>query len=115
MWKMEEYRPQFMRDLMTRNFPRKAESMFKKVDGGKYSLFDVLGELHKIGDYQNSDIAKRALSRIERVRESRIGSIILNNVPKRVQFKTKNDELGLICTYVKIRLDLLKQTLRKLS
>ena len=115
MWKMEEYRPQFMRDLMTRNFPKKAESMFKKIGGGKYSLFEVLGELHKVGDYRNSDIATRVLNRMERVRESRIVSVILNNVPKRVQFKTKNDELGLICAYVKIRLDLLKQTLRKLS
>ena len=114
MWKMEEYRPQFMRDLMTRSFPQKAESMFKKVGGGKYSLFDVLGELYNVGDYKNSDIVKKLLNRIGQVRESRIGPAILNNVPKRVQFKTKNDELGLICTYVKIRLDLLKQTLRRL-
>lgn len=115
MWKIEEYRPQFMRDLLTRDFPRRAESMFKKVDGGKYSLFDVLEELYKIGDYQTSDVARKVLTRIEQVRESRIKSVIFNNVPKLAQFKTKNDELGLICEYVKIRLDMLKHVLRKLS
>ena len=115
MWKMDEYRPQFMRDLLTRDFPKKAESMFKKVGGGKYSLFDVLDALYKLGDYQKSDVANRLLKRMERARESRIESAIFNNVPKRVQFKTKNDELGLICTYVNIRLDLLKQILRKLA
>lgn len=115
LWKIDEYRPQFMRDLLTRDFPKKAKSMFKKIGGGKYSLFDVLGELYKLGDYQKSDVVNRLLKRLEQARESRIGSAIFNNVPKRVQFKTKNDELGLICTYVKIRLDLLKQTLRKLA
>ena len=115
MWKVEEYRPQFMRDLFTRNFPRKAESMFKKVDGGKYSLYEVLGKLYKIGDYGKSNIVQEILDRIEKVGNSRIKSVILNNVPKRAQFKTKNDELSLICEYVKIRLDLLKQTLRELK
>lgn len=115
MWKMEEYRPQFMRDLMVRSFPKKAESMFKKIGGGKYSLFEVLGELHALGDYRKSDIARRVLDRITKVRESRIKSVLFNNVPKRAQFKTKNDELGIICEYVKIRLDLLKQTLRQLG
>ncbi|GEM_PF-2119770 len=115
MWKMEEYRPQFMRDLMTRDFPRKAESMFKKINGGKYSLFDVLSELYKIGDYRRSNVVQEILARIEKVRESRIKSVVLNNIPKSTQFKTNNDELGLICLYVKIRLVLLKQTLRKLN
>lgn len=115
MWKIEEYRPHFMRDLMTRNFPRKAESMFKKIDGGKYSLLEVLGELYRTGDYKKSKIVQEILNRIEKVRDSRIKSVILNNVPKRTQFNTKNDELGLICEYVKIRLDLLKQTLRELN
>lgn len=103
-----------MRDLMVRSFPKKAESMFKKVGGGKYSLFEVLGELHRLGDYKKSDIARQVLDRITKVRESRIASIVLNNVPKRAQFKTKNDELEIICEYVKIRLDLLKQTLHQL-
>lgn len=115
MWKVEEYRPQFMRDLFTRDFPRKAESMFKKVSGGKYTLFEVLNELYKVGDYKRSDIVREILTRINGVRESRIKSVIFNNVPKRVQFKTKNDELGLICAYVKIRLDLLKQVLSELA
>ena len=78
-------------------------------------MFDVLSELYKIGDYRRSNIIQEILARIEKVRESRIKSVVLNNIPKRAQFKTKNDELGLICEYVKIRLDLLKQTLRKLN
>lgn len=113
LWNVEHHHP-FRKDLFIRNFPKRAESMFKRVGGGKYSLYEVLGELYRMGDYQNSDIVPRVLSRIEQVRESRIASVIFNNVPKRVQFKTKNDDLGLICTYVKIRLDLLKQTLRRL-
>lgn len=115
MWKMKEYRTQFMKDLMIRNFPRKAESMFKKIGGGKYSLLEVLDELYRIGDYKKSNIVQEILDRIEKVRESRIKSVILNNVPKRVQFRTKNDELNLVCAYVKIRLGLLKQTLRELK
>lgn len=115
MWKMEEYRPKFMKDLFMRNFPRKAESMFKKIDGGKYSLLEVLGELYEVGDYKKSNIVQEILDRIEKVKESRIRSVVLNNIPKRAQFKTRNDELGLICEYVKIRLELLKQTLRKLN
>lgn len=115
MWKIEEYRPQFIKDLMTRNFPRRAESMFKKNDGGKYSLLEVLSELYKTGDYGKSNIVQDILDRIGKIRESRIRSVILNNVPKKAQFKTKNDELGLICEYVKIRLDLLKQTLYQLN
>ncbi len=115
MWKMEEYKPQFMRDLFTRDFPRKAESMFKKVGGGKYSLFEVLNELYKIGDYKKSNIVQKVLDQIGKIKESKIRSVILNNVPKRAQFKTKNDELDLICEYVKIRLNLLKQTLSELN
>ena len=115
MWKMKEYRSKFIRDLMIGNFPRSAESMFKKNNGGKYSLLQVLSELYKIGDYRKSNIIQEVLDRIGKIRESKIRSVILNNVPKRAQFKTKNDELGLICEYVKIRLDLLKQTLCELN
>ncbi|KKS37366.1 MAG: hypothetical protein A3G49_00305 [Candidatus Sungbacteria bacterium RIFCSPLOWO2_12_FULL_41_11] len=115
MWKIEEYRPQFMNDLFMRDFPRGAESMFKKVNGGKYSLLEVLGELYRIGDYKKSNIVQEILDRIEKVKESKIRSVLLNNIPKRAQFKTKNDELSLICEYVKVRLDLLKQTLRELN
>lgn len=115
MWKMEEYRPRFMKDLLTRDFPRKAASMFKKNTGGKFSLYEVLVELYKIGDYRGSNIAQDILDRIARVRTSRIDSVIFNNVPERVRFKTRRSELGLICGYVKIRLELLKQTLRELN
>lgn len=115
MWKIEEYKLQFVRDLMIGDFPRRAKSMFKKINGGKYSLLEVLNELYRMGDYKKSNIVKEILDRIEKVKESRIRSVLLNNIPKRVGFKTKNCELGLICEYVKVRLKLLKQTLRELN
>lgn len=76
---------------------------------------EVLGELYRIGDYKKSNIVQEILDRIEKVKESKIRSVILNNVPQKAQFRTKNYELDLICKYVKIRLDLLKQTLRELN
>lgn len=115
MWKMDEYRPKFMKDLLTKDFPRKAESMFKKKSGGKFSLFEVVEEFHKIGDFRNSEIAKRTLRRLESVRESRISYVLNSNVPQQKQFETERATLGVICEYTKIRLNLLKEVLRKLE
>ncbi len=115
LWKIDEYAPKFMKDLFTRDFPRRAEAMFKKIGGGKYTLFEVLEELHKIGDYKGSNVVEKLLERVHKVRDSRIKWAIFNNVPQRVQFQTKKDELGLIYEYARIRLDLLKQVLNKLQ
>lgn len=115
MWKLEEYRPKFLRSLMTKDFVIKAESMFKKTTEGKYSLFEVLEELYKLGDYQNTGIVEKVLAKINKVRESRIRSVILNNVPQKVQFKTRKEDLGLIVEYVKMRIETLKQVLERLN
>ena len=63
MWKIEEYKLQFVRDLMIGDFPRRAKSMFKKINGGKYSLLEVLNELYRMGDYKKSNIVKEILDR----------------------------------------------------
>jgi len=114
LWKMEEYRPKFMQDIWQRNFPAKAQAMFKKPNGGKYSLFEVLEALYRTGDYSGSTIVQDILDRISNVRESRITSIILNNVPQSAEFKTSNDELKVVSLYVKVRLEILKEVLRRL-
>lgn len=115
LWKIEEYRPKFLKNILSRDFPKRAEAMFKKVGGGKYTLFEVLEELYKIGDYKDSNIAGTLLDRLCKVKDSRIGWAIFNNVPQRVRFQTKEEELGLICEYARIRLDLLKQVLSRLQ
>ena len=115
MWKLEEYRPKFMKDLISKNFPRKAESMFKKTGGGKYSLFAAVEAFYTLGDFKGSDIAVRLLDRLESIRPSRIGSVLFNNIPQQKQFETQRANLGVICEYAKIRLSLLKETLSKLG
>ncbi|HXK38936.1 MAG TPA: HipA domain-containing protein [Candidatus Paceibacterota bacterium] len=115
LWKMEEYRPQFMRGLHDRSFPRRAEAMFKKPGGGKYSLYEVLEALYRFGDYKDPGIARKTLKRICAVRDSRIASTILNNVPKETKFKTGKDELEMVSLYVKVRLEILKEVLSRLA
>lgn len=115
LWKMEEYRSQFLKDILRRDFPKRAQSMFKKSRGGKYSLFDVLPALYRLGDYKKSDVAEKLLERISKVTEARIRYAILHNVPKDSEFKTSNDELEIVCLYVKVRLEMLKQVLSHLT
>ncbi len=114
MWKMDEYKAKFMKDLMTRKFPTKAESMFKKTNGGKYSLFEVLEAFYKLGDFANDNVIKKNLDRLRNIKASRITSVILNNVSQKPKFRTKKEDLGLVAEYAKIRLDILKETLSKL-
>ncbi len=115
LWKMDEYGPQFQRGLLNEIFPRRAEAMFKKPTGGKFTLFEVLGELYRIDEYRGSDIAKRILNRISRIKVSRIRSVILNNIPQDVDFRSGKKELETVCCYVQIRLGILKQILSKLA
>lgn len=114
MWKMEEYRPQLMRDLWDRNFIRRAQAMFKKTGGGKYTLYTVLEALHSIDEYRNSNIAKKMLKRISSVSESKLVSVILKNVPQKKRFGTEKSKLVTICLYAKMRQDMLKETLSKI-
>ena len=114
MWKMDEYRPKFMKDLLQGDFLLKAESMFKKDSEGKYSLYEVLEELYKRGDFKKSNIVETILRRLDSVKKSRIRSVIMKNVPRNIKFRTSIEELEVISTYVTMRLDILKRILYKL-
>ena len=115
MWKLEEYRPRFTQDLLIGDFINRAQSMFKKAgNSGKYTLFNVLEALYQTGDYSGSDIAKRVLDRLSSVRDSRIRSVVLNNVPQENDFGTQEENLEIVCWYATMRLQALKRTLQKL-
>lgn len=114
MWKMDEYRAKFMKDLMTRKFPTRAESMFKRTNKGKYSLFEVLEAFYISGDFKSDNVVKNNLDRLNSIKLSRIGSVILNNVPQKIRFRTNKEDLDLVVQYAKIRLEILKETLLKL-
>jgi len=115
MWNMEDARPKFMRELYTQKYVQRAESMFKKVGGGKFTLFEVLEELIRIGDYKGSNIADMLHKRLNKVTIGRIKSVLLNNVPQLLRFKTKESDLVLIAEYARIRLEILKKTLLKIA
>lgn len=115
MWKLEEYRGQFLRDLHQKNFPRRAASMFKKRGGGKYTLFTVLEALHKKGDYKTSTVAHDLLARLRTVREHQIRWMLLKNVPQSAEFKTSKEELQVVSLYANARLSLLIETLAKIT
>ena len=115
LWKMDEYAPQFQRDLLSENFPRKAEAMFKKSSGGKFTLFEVLEKLYQIEEYRSSDIAQDVFDRISKIKVGRIRSVIMNNVPQDVDFRSGKKELETVCCYVQVRLGILKKILSKLA
>lgn len=115
LWKMEEYRPIFMEDLLRRRFPKRAEAMFKKPGGGKYTLFDVLEALYRTGDYKDSTIIQDLLDRLSGAKESRIGSVIRKNIPKSLAFKTGKGELEVVCLYTRVRLEILREMLSRLA
>ena len=115
MWKMEEYRAEFLRDIHTRRFPLRAEAMFKKPSVGKYTLYGVLEALYRLPEYKGSGIAERFLKRLCDVKESRVDSVLLHNIPQRKDFKTGKGELGVVCLYVKVRRAILIETLSKLK
>ena len=115
MWKMAEYKPQFMKDLMIGNFHKKPKAMFKKPDGGKYGLFEILKVLYELEEIKGSKVAQNILERISHVSESRIESVILNNVPQDKEFSTEKDELATVALYIIMRLRLLIDTLSKLK
>lgn len=114
LWKMEEYRSQFLQDLLSLNFTRRAQAMFKKPNEGKYTLFEVLEELYKIKEYRNSNIAKNVLDRISKITEIRI-RYTLEKIPQVKDFKTSKKELEMVSLYVITRLNILKEILNKLT
>jgi hypothetical protein len=115
MWKMKEYKPKFLEGAFDRSFIKKAESMFKKKQGGKYKLYELLIELYSIDEYKRSKIATNILNRISNVEISKIHAVLIQTVPRLKMFETKNGELDFICEYVKLRLEMLKNTLYILS
>ncbi|OGZ44206.1 MAG: hypothetical protein A2756_00100 [Candidatus Ryanbacteria bacterium RIFCSPHIGHO2_01_FULL_48_27] len=114
LWKMEQYRPQFV-SLRSRDFAKRAEAMFKKPAAGKYTLFEVLEALYQVEEYQKSNLAQRVLDRISKISDARIKYAILHNVPQDADFVTGKGELEVVCLYVQVRLEILKQTLSKLA
>ncbi len=114
MWKMDEYKTQFKRDILIGDFIRRPKSMFKKPGSGKYGLFEILEVLYKLQEYKDSNIAQAIFKRISAIRESRIRSVLLNNVPKEKDFRSEKEELDIVASYVKMRLDVLRQTLSKI-
>ncbi len=115
MWKMESARPLLLRSLLTRDFPRRAEAMFKKIHGGKYTLYEVLPALYSSGEYSGSSIVKKMIEKVSSVPDSRIRSVLLKNIPQRVGFKTRKEELEIVFLYVKLRRELLLDTLNKIK
>ncbi len=116
LWKIDEYRPRFLKEMFTRDFPRRAESMFKKNKGiGKYNLYKVLEALYSIPEYKETKVAEKILKRISRVSDAMIKVSLFKNIPLSKKFRTCDDELNLIYEYVKIRLDILNQVLYKIS
>lgn len=113
LW-MRDQEQMFMRDLLGRNYPRRAPSMFKKNGSGKYTLYEVLEALYAIDEYRGTELAKSILKRLNEVRPARIKTALYQNIPTSVRFKTKKKDLGLICMYATIRLELLKEVLGRL-
>jgi hypothetical protein len=115
LWKIKEYGAKFLKEVFTKQFCNKAESMFKKTGGGKYTLYKVLEELYIIPEYRNSNLATRILKKICKIGNKRLKSALLNNIPLSKGFETETRELNLISEYVNIRIELLKIVLYKLS
>lgn len=115
LWKIDEYRAKFLKDLLIRDFPRRAESMFKKRGGGKYTLYEVLGKLHTIGDYRGSDIVSKMLEKLEAISPSDIHRAVFRSVPQKKSFQTNGENLELISMYVNVRLELLIGTLKQIK
>ena len=115
LWKIDEYAPKFQRDLLIKHFIKKPESMFKKSDSGKYDLYEVLEALYSIPELKDSGIAKKIFKRLDTVKIGLLKTTILKNIPQSHDFRSEEKELLIVCHYVIIRLDLLKQQLLKIN
>lgn len=111
LWKIEEYGPKFMREIFTRRFALRAESMFKKKAGGKYNLFDVLEAFYSLPELRNSGSAKEICDRLNSKKIIYLKTGLLRSTVADERFQTKSKELSIIYEYVKIRLEELKMKL----
>lgn len=115
LWKMNEYRPQFIKDLYKREFPKKAKSLFKKTNGGHFTLFEVIEALYSIPEYKKINVIDTVLRKINAVKDSDLSRALLQNVPLSDEFFTNKGELNLILEYVKIRREILRDILHNIK
>lgn len=115
LWKIDEYGPKFKKDLLVWEFVRKPESMFKKLGGGKYDLYEVLEALYSVPELKNSGVAKKILDRLNGVKIKYLKRTMMKNIPKNRYFRSGEKELSIVYEYVRIRLELLKSQLSKIE
>ena len=111
LWKMKDYKKQFLDSIFDGKFISNTKSMFKKDGGGKYNLFEALTEVYKNPEYVNSGIVEGVRHKISSVPLGYLKRSLMNNVPKSSQFETSSEELLHIFEYVRLRLGILKLTL----
>jgi hypothetical protein len=115
LWKIDEYAPKFKRDLLIQRFIKKPESMFKKENGGKYNLYEVLEALYSISELRGSGVAKKIFERINGVKTGLLKTTMLKNIQQSADFRSEEKELLIVFQYAIIRLELLKQQLLKID
>jgi len=115
LWKMDEYSPKFFKDLYIQKFIRRPESMFKKIRGGKYDLFEVLEALYSIPEFRGSGVAKKIFNRLCSVKVGFLRMTMLKNIPQDPRFRSEEKELLNVYQYAIIRLELLKNQLLKID
>ena len=115
LWKIDEYGPKFQRDLIIQKFITRPEAMFKKIEGGKYDLYEVLEALYSIPELKGTGTAKKILDRLNLVKVGYLKMTMLKNIPKHKDFRSEEKELLIVYEYAKIRLELLKKRLLKIE
>ncbi len=115
LWKMDEYRPQFVKDLYKRDFPKKAKSLFKRKNGGNFTLFEVVEALYSVPEYRKINVVDEVLGKINFVKDSDLSRALLKNIPTSSEFFTDKGELKLIFEYVRIRRDILRNLLHNIK
>lgn len=115
LWKLDEYYPKFMKDLFTRKFITKLESIFKKRIGGKYDLYEILNEFYSIPELRGSGLAKKILDRLNKVKIGYLRMVMVKNIPQSKAFRSEQRELYIVYEYVKMRLEILKKYLQEIN
>lgn len=115
LWKIDEYGPKFKQDLITQRFIKRPESMFKKSEGGKYDLYEVLEALYSIPEFQGSFVARKIFKRLSDVKIGLLKTTMLKNIPQNKDFRSEKKDLLIVCQYAIIRLELLKAVLLKID
>jgi GNAT superfamily N-acetyltransferase len=114
LWNTEHHGPMFQRSAFTDAFVKGAKSALRRPDGySKYSLYEVLQELYTLPEYRGSNVAKRILDRIARVKPRNIRRSFAS-IPNDRRFGISRATLGLVDAYLQRRLAILKQVLARL-